>query len=294
MSIEIRNVSKQFGDFHALRDVSLDIIDSPEHSQAQNAKAFAYVRPHDLDVERYSPGAGLDAEGRPRGIVAQLSRAIVVGPIARLELIPSQDHKPADNASPDSLIEAQIPAQQFKEQGFKEGETLVVTPRRARAPRRVLALISVACVGMLAFGMYLQHVVGLEPCPMCIVQRYALILVAVFAALASVRGSKGWWMGFAALALLSSGFGAFVAARQSWLQWYPPEVATCGRDFYGMIENYPISRAIPMIFRGSGDCSAIDWTFLGGSIANWSFICFVGFGLVLLALLVRGFKGGSR
>ena len=107
-------------------------IDSPEHQAAQNAKAFAYVRPHDLDVERYSPGAGLDAEGRPRGIVAQLSRAIVVGPIARLELIPTDDHKPADNASPESLIEAQIPAQQFKEMGFKEGETLVVTPRRAR------------------------------------------------------------------------------------------------------------------------------------------------------------------
>ena len=107
-------------------------LDSPEHQAAQNAKAFAYVRPHDLDVERYSPGAGLDAEGRPRGIVAQLSRAIVVGPIARLELIPTDDHKPADNASPESLIEAQIPAQQFKDMGFKEGETLVVTPRRAR------------------------------------------------------------------------------------------------------------------------------------------------------------------
>jgi disulfide bond formation protein DsbB len=48
------------------------------------------------------------------------------------------------------------------------------------APRRILALISVACVAMLAFGLYLQHVVGLEPCPMCIVQRYALILVAIF------------------------------------------------------------------------------------------------------------------
>jgi disulfide bond formation protein DsbB len=58
------------------------------------------------------------------------------------------------------------------------------------------------------------------------------------------------------LALLASGFGAFTAARQSWLQWYPPEFAMCGRDFYGMIENYPISRAIPMIFRGSGDCTA--------------------------------------
>ncbi|MBU4423800.1 MAG: disulfide bond formation protein B, partial [Gammaproteobacteria bacterium] len=52
------------------------------------------------------------------------------------------------------------------------------------APRRMLALISVACVAMLAFGMYLQHVVGLEPCPMCIVQRYALIAVALFAGLA--------------------------------------------------------------------------------------------------------------
>ena len=160
------------------------------------------------------------------------------------------------------------------------------------SPRRVLALISVACVAMLAFGMYLQHVVGLEPCPMCIVQRYALILVAVFAGLASLGGKKVWWMSFAVLAVLAGGFGAFTAARQSWLQWYPPEVATCGRDFYGMIENYPVSRAIPMIFRGSGDCSAIDWTFLGGSIANWSFVWFVVFGLALLWLLVRGMRAG--
>lgn len=155
------------------------------------------------------------------------------------------------------------------------------------APRRVLALISAACIAMLAFGMYLQHVVGLEPCPMCIVQRYALIGVAVFAGLASAGRGKGWYLGWSALALLASGFGAFVAARQSWLQWYPPEFATCGRDFYGMIENYPIGRAIPMIFRGSGDCTAIDWTFLGGSIANWSFICFTLIALLLVVLAVR-------
>jgi disulfide bond formation protein DsbB len=79
-----------------------------------------------------------------------------------------------------------------------------------------------------------------------------------------------------------------VAARQSWLQWNPPEFASCGRDLYGMIENYPISRAIPMIFRGSGDCTAVDWTFLGGTIANWSFLWFVGFALVLLVLLCKG------
>lgn len=158
------------------------------------------------------------------------------------------------------------------------------------APRRTLALIAAACVALLAFGMYLQHVQGLEPCPMCIVQRYALVLVAVCTGLASLRGSKGWWMSFGILALAASGFGAFVAARQTWLQWYPPEFASCGRDFYGMIENYPVSRAIPMIFRGSGDCAAVDWTFLGGSIANWSFVCFVGLAAVLLVLLLKGSK----
>lgn len=158
------------------------------------------------------------------------------------------------------------------------------------APRRTLALIAAACVALLAFGMYLQHVQGLEPCPMCIVQRYALVLLAVSAGLASLRGSKGWWMSLGVVALAASGFGAFVAARQTWLQWYPPEFASCGRDFYGMIENYPVSRAIPMIFRGSGDCAAVDWTFLGGSIANWSFVCFVGFAAVLLVLLLKGDK----
>jgi sulfate transport system ATP-binding protein len=108
------------------------LLASPEHAGAQHARAFAYVRPHDLDVERYAPGGGLDAEGRPRGIVARLDRAIVVGPVARLELVPADGHKPAQNATADGLIEAQIPAQQFQEMGLREGEVLVVTPRRAR------------------------------------------------------------------------------------------------------------------------------------------------------------------
>lgn len=91
----------------------------------------------------------------------------------------------------------------------------------------------------------------------------------------------------AVLGVLSAGFGAFTAARQTWLQWNPPEFATCGRDLYGMIESFPVGRLIPMIFRGSGDCSAVDWRFLGGTIANWSFVWFVIFGLAMLVVLVR-------
>jgi disulfide bond formation protein DsbB len=78
-----------------------------------------------------------------------------------------------------------------------------------------------------------------------------------------------------------------VAARQSFLQWYPPEIVSCGRDFYGMIETFPLKRAVPMIFKGSGDCTKIDWTFLGLSIANWSFVCFAAFSLVFALLLMR-------
>lgn len=155
------------------------------------------------------------------------------------------------------------------------------------APRRILALVAAACAGILAFALYLQHVVGLEPCPMCIVQRYAVILVFVVALLGALVPRRGAWIASSLLGLLMAGFGAFVAARQSWLQWYPPEIVSCGRDFYGMIETFPLKRAVPMIFRGSGDCTKIDWTFLGGSIANWSFVAFVGFALVFLLVLVR-------
>ena len=100
---------------------------APEHADAQDAKAFAYVRPHDLDVQRYTPGADAGIRWH-RG----LARAIVVGPIARLELIPADGHQTAGQCGLRPVIEAQIPAQQFREMGFREGETLVVTPRRAR------------------------------------------------------------------------------------------------------------------------------------------------------------------
>jgi sulfate transport system ATP-binding protein len=103
-------------DQHAIR------LDSPEHGQVQDAKAFAYVRPHDLDVTRYTAGAA------HTGIVAKLTRAIVVGPVARLELEPVE----AGMFGKDAVIEAQLSASQYRQQDFKEGETLVLTPRKAR------------------------------------------------------------------------------------------------------------------------------------------------------------------
>ncbi len=118
-------------DGHVVLDDGTQLASS-DAAGAVDRNAFAYVRPHELEVERYSPGQNTDGNGRQTGMVVQLSRAIVVGPIARLELIPADDTQSADNAGSERLIEAQIPAQQFYEMALREGETLVVTPRRAK------------------------------------------------------------------------------------------------------------------------------------------------------------------
>ena len=84
------------------------------------------MRPHDLEVQRFTPG--LSQADQPRGIVAKLTRAIVVGPIARLELLPLD----ATAAGGGEIIEAHIPAQLFNELALQTNETLVLTPRKAR------------------------------------------------------------------------------------------------------------------------------------------------------------------
>jgi sulfate transport system ATP-binding protein len=94
-------------------------LDAPEHRQAQNAQATAYVRPHELQVERYRSGAS--------GMVAQLQRAIVVGPMARLEI-----DRPGAEPGLQVPIEAHMSADHWVELGLKEGDKLLVLPRKAR------------------------------------------------------------------------------------------------------------------------------------------------------------------
>ena len=107
-------------------------LDCSELEGVVDRNAFAYVRPHGLEVARYSPGQNTDGTGRTTGLVVQLSRAIVVGPIARLELVLAEETQASHDAEAEQVIEAQIPAQQFHAMGLREGETLVVTPRRAK------------------------------------------------------------------------------------------------------------------------------------------------------------------
>jgi sulfate transport system ATP-binding protein len=109
------------GEMHiGLNEQSVRVA-SPEFQDAQDAKAFAYVRPHDFEVRRYVAGEA--------GLRVQLSRAMVVGPIARLEL---QAQSTESNGVAEKIIEAQISAHEFQTQGFVQGDDLLLTPRKAR------------------------------------------------------------------------------------------------------------------------------------------------------------------
>src|SRR5687768_14473783 len=148
-------------------------------------------------------------------------------------------------------------------------------------------LPALACALLLAFGYYLQYGRGLEPCPLCLVQRgffYAVLAICVTAAL------HGRWMRFyAALAALFAAGGAAAAGRQVWLQHLPPDkVPQCGPDLFFMLDNFPLSRTLRTLVSGTGECAVVDWTFLGLSIAAWSLLWFAALAAAALWLAMRG------
>jgi disulfide bond formation protein DsbB len=159
-------------------------------------------------------------------------------------------------------------------------------------PRTVFAAMFVATVVLLGYGLWLQHAEHLEPCPMCILQRYAFTAVGLVALVAALHNPKRRGVRvYAGLASLLALAGGGVAARQSWLQHNPPRIADCGPGLEFMVESFPLSEALPMIFRGSGDCSRVDWTFLGFSLAEWALACFAGVVIVCIALAIRDRAG---
>jgi protein dithiol:quinone oxidoreductase len=138
------------------------------------------------------------------------------------------------------------------------------------------ALGALVCALLLGFGFYLQYGKGLEPCPLCLVQRgffMALMAVCVIAALHRPR-RRGMLVYGSVAGLFALG-GAAVAARQVWLQHLPPDkVPQCGPDLFFMMENFPLSRTLRTLVSGTGECAAVDWTFLRLSIAEWSLAWF--------------------
>jgi len=145
------------------------------------------------------------------------------------------------------------------------------------SPRQVFAAVAAACFGLIGFGLVLQHQVGLEPCPMCVLQRYAFLSIGVVALIATIHAPVG--LGVRVYAVLVGALaiaGGSVSVRQSLLQRFPkPELAAnCGADLDFLLGNFSLAQALPRIFSGTGDCAKVEWSLLGLSIAEWAFVWF--------------------
>lgn len=150
-------------------------------------------------------------------------------------------------------------------------------------PRLFFSALAATCLGLLAFGYYLQFFQGLEPCPMCIFQRLCFMAVALAALVGALHGPKrGGLFGYLSVIGVFSVVGAGIAARQTWLQHLPPElVPECGPGLEFMLEMYPLLETLERALKGTGDCAEVSWRFLSLSIAEWSFVCFT---TILLAV----------
>lgn len=149
-----------------------------------------------------------------------------------------------------------------------------------------------ACAGLLAFALYLQHFEFQEPCPLCILQRIAFIVLMILFLVAALHGpGKIGSYVYAGLLFLVASLGASVAARHVWLQNLPKnQVPECGPGLEYMLQKFPLSRALDKILSGSGECAEAGWSFLGLTIAGWSLVWLIilgGFSIWLAWLGMR-------
>lgn len=151
-------------------------------------------------------------------------------------------------------------------------------------------LVFLACAGAMAFALYAQHVMGLEPCPLCIFQRVAVMAVGVLALLAALwnpSGKAGGGIAGGLVALAALG-GAGVAGWHVRLQHLPADqVPACGPGLDYMVETMPFSAMLAKVFRGSGECAEVTWRLLGLSMPEWTLMFFVGIIVVAVLLALK-------
>jgi disulfide bond formation protein DsbB len=152
----------------------------------------------------------------------------------------------------------------------------------AQLTRRRANIVGVAvCGGMMAAALFFQHVLKLEPCPLCILQRVGTISLGVVFLIAAMHdpGRTGARI-YGVLMMLVAAAAASVSARHVWLQSLPPDQAPeCGPGLDYILDVFPLMEAMKMVFSGSGECAEIVWQFLGLSMPAWVFISLITLGL---------------
>lgn len=151
---------------------------------------------------------------------------------------------------------------------------------RLARERRVLVLLGVICLALIGGALYRQQVLGELPCPLCILQRYALLLIAVLAFLAAAMPGKRSMTAFEALVVLAALGGVAAAGNHAWVLAHP--LSSCGVDtLQPLVDGLPLAKWLPTVFEVQGFCTTPYPPVLGLSLAQWALLAFV-----LTAILV--------
>ena len=152
-------------------------------------------------------------------------------------------------------------------------------------------IIFLGCVGLILAGVYMEHVMRLLPCPLCITQRGFFDIIGLLALIAFIHNPqlRGRRI-YAALGILAACGGAYFAQHQLWLQSLPADqVPACGPGLSYMFTVFPFMEAFKMLLQGDGTCAHVD-KILGLSIAGWSLLAFIGLAFINAFQIVRSKK----
>jgi protein dithiol:quinone oxidoreductase len=157
-------------------------------------------------------------------------------------------------------------------------------------PRRTAYLLGfLVCAGLMAWALWLQYGLGLEPCPLCAFQRLAVCAIGVVLLIACIHGPGNVGAAiYAALVVLLAGAGAAFAVRHVWLQSLPQDqVPACGMGLNYMLDSMPFTEVLAKVFAGSGECAQKGWEFLGLAIPGWTLVFFIAMAVVAVTLVRR-------
>ena len=148
------------------------------------------------------------------------------------------------------------------------------------------------CAGLIAYAIYAQFDLHLDPCPLCIFQRIGIASLGVLFLLAALHHPRRWGAGVYAGLLAAAALATIgVAGRQIYLQHLPPwEVPSCGAPLSVMLKFMPVTAVIRKVLSGSGECSLITWTFLGLAMSEWVLLWALALGSLGVAANLRRFR----
>ena len=157
------------------------------------------------------------------------------------------------------------------------------------SPRLTNLGIFLFTVVAMLFALWLQYDQHLEPCPLCIFQRVAMMATGTIALLAFLHGpAQAGRRVYAGVTLLATTAGIIVSGRHVWLQHLPPEdVPSCGPGLDYWLDTFPLFEVVGKVLRGSGECAKIDWVFMGVTLPGWTLLVFVGLAAVAVWQLFR-------